>query len=517
MRVATLVLLIVLPAAPACKVYDPLYCDGPDGCTDPARPYCDLEGEYPASEGIARTCIADPFADAGPDGGGGGPDGGGAAGLSCEPGSFLECSDGDTAVYCDDEGTATVPVECGSECNADEQLCYCEPETRTCSGDQLIQCSTDGKVDDIVTCPLGCEEIGARCFDVEPSNDLAGYLDMTADAPEVTLTNGAVIDTDAGTITNGDGSLVDVPDFQISAPSGGVAIRVFAVKSLAMADTTATGSRAVAMVSNGDILVRGHLWAGAGSTSQGNCVGRDVTYANDPKEGPFSGATSGAGGGGFATAGASGGTAAVGKFTAAGSAGGSAIGNSALVPLRGGCAGGDVPDLHEGGVGGGAIQLVSRTLISIEDSSSQAFLDAGGRGGEGQTGGSGGGSGGGILLEAPRVAISSGTAVVANGGGGGAGCSDGEDGQLSGQAAEGGSGCTDQPTLRFGDGGTGGALSAPPSPGDDESHPDTSALVFAGAGGGGIGSIRINVRMPAELSAAGIVSPEPTVGVLGTR
>ena len=62
MRVATLALLIVVSAAPACKVYDPLYCDGPDGCTDPARPYCDLEGEHPASEGVARTCIPDPFA-----------------------------------------------------------------------------------------------------------------------------------------------------------------------------------------------------------------------------------------------------------------------------------------------------------------------------------------------------------------------------------------------------------------------------------------------------------------------
>jgi len=441
----------------------------------------------------------------------------GDGGFSCEPGSFLECSDGDTAVYCDDEGTATVPVACGSECNADEQLCYCEPETRTCSGEQLIQCSTDGKVDEIVTCPLGCEEIGARCFDVEPSNDLAGYLDMTADAPEVTLTNGAIINTDAGTITNGDGSPVDVPDFQISAPLGGVAIRVFAVRSLAIADAAAIGSRAVAIVSDGDILVRGNVRVDAGSTGQGSCVGRDVNYVRDPKEGPFSGATSGAGGGGFATAGASGGAAAVGAFTVVGSAGGSAIGNAALVPLRGGCAGGDVTDLYEGGSGGGAIQLVSRTLISIADSSSQAFLDAGGRGGEGATGGSGGGAGGGILLEAPRVEISSGTAVVANGGGGGAGCADGEDGQLSGQAADGGSGCTDDPTLRFGSGGTGGALSAPPSPGDDASHPDSSGLVFAGAGGGAVGRIRINVRVPAELSAAGIVSPEATVGVLGTR
>ena len=226
MRVASRALLILVCAAPACKVYDPLYCDGPDGCTDPARPYCDLAGEHPASEGIARTCIPDPFAgDAGPGGDGGDDDGGDGdsddGGFSCEPGSFLECSDGDTAVYCDDQGTATVSVECGSECNAAEQTCTCEPETRICSGEQLIQCSAAGKVEDIVTCPLGCEEIGARCFDVEPSNDLAGYLDMTPDAPDVTLTNGAVINTDSGTITNGDGSTVDVPDFATGAPNGG--------------------------------------------------------------------------------------------------------------------------------------------------------------------------------------------------------------------------------------------------------------------------------------------------------
>jgi hypothetical protein len=509
--------LIVVWAAPACKVYDPLYCDSPEGCTDPARPYCDLEGEHPASEGVARTCIPDPSGDAGPGETDGGPGGGGDAGFSCEPGTLLECSDSDTAVYCDDEGTAAVPVECGSECDADEQLCYCEPETRICSGDLLIQCSAGGKVDDIVTCPLGCEEIGARCFDVEPSNGLAGYLDMTPDAPDVILTNGAVINTDAGTITNGDGSLVDVPDFQISAPAGGVAIRVFAVNSLTLTNTTATGSRALAIVSNGDILLRGNVRVESGATTQGSCVGRPAVTVSDPKEGPFSGAFSGAGGGGFATAGASGGTAAVGAFEAEGSAGGSAIGGAALVPLRGGCSGGDVESLHEGGAGGGAIQLVSRTLISVEDSSSQAFLDAGGRGGEGQAGGSGGGSGGGVLLEAPRVVIASGTAIVANGGGGGAGCSDGEDGQLSGQAAEGGTGCTQSPTLRFGDGGSGGALSALPSPGNDQSHPESSALVFAGAGGGAVGRIRINVKRLEELSAAGIVSPEPTVGLLGTR
>lgn len=46
-----------------CKVYDPLYCDEDRRCIDPDRPYCDLRGEFPGSEGVGRTCIADPFGD----------------------------------------------------------------------------------------------------------------------------------------------------------------------------------------------------------------------------------------------------------------------------------------------------------------------------------------------------------------------------------------------------------------------------------------------------------------------
>ncbi len=52
----------------ACLKKDPLYCDENTPCTDPALPFCDLDGEYEASEGIKRTCIPDPFPDGGVDG-----------------------------------------------------------------------------------------------------------------------------------------------------------------------------------------------------------------------------------------------------------------------------------------------------------------------------------------------------------------------------------------------------------------------------------------------------------------
>jgi alpha-tubulin suppressor-like RCC1 family protein len=75
-----------LPLVLSCKAYDPLYCDAEKRCTDPDRPFCDLNGDYPASDGVGHTCIPEPDvvdADAAPgagadggtdDGGGTGPD-----------------------------------------------------------------------------------------------------------------------------------------------------------------------------------------------------------------------------------------------------------------------------------------------------------------------------------------------------------------------------------------------------------------------------------------------------------
>jgi hypothetical protein len=61
--------LLLVPLL-GCKVYDPLYCDEKRPCSNPDRPFCDLHGDYPASEGVGRTCIPEPrsnaAADAGP-------------------------------------------------------------------------------------------------------------------------------------------------------------------------------------------------------------------------------------------------------------------------------------------------------------------------------------------------------------------------------------------------------------------------------------------------------------------
>jgi hypothetical protein len=77
-----LILFFILIPLAACTTVDPLYCDANNACTDPARPFCDLAGEYPASNGVGKTCIPSPD-DAGPDDGDDddGADGDGADGI----------------------------------------------------------------------------------------------------------------------------------------------------------------------------------------------------------------------------------------------------------------------------------------------------------------------------------------------------------------------------------------------------------------------------------------------------
>jgi hypothetical protein len=494
----------------ACKAYDPLYCNLNKPCSDPERPFCDLNGEYEASEGIARTCIPDPGTDedAGTeDSGTGSPD----AGL-CAPGEFIQCTDVNIAVYCNENGSELVTLECDSECDPDNQGCFCGPETSSCSNNQTIHCRGDGSVEEIESCPLGCNDTGERCVDVNPSNGLAGYLDMTDSAPIVVLSSGAIIDTDAGTIENGDGTMIDVPAFQLSAPPGGVTVRVFAVKSLTIADALITGERALAIVSDGDILIGGHVRILAGASDEGTCVGGAVAVDGCDF---LCAAVSGAGGGGFGGSGGPGGDATAREHSAVGGAAGAIAGNASLIPLLGGCAGGG-NEQFEGGSAGGALQLVSRTLIQLQDGPGQAHLNAGGRGGNPAFGANfGGGSGGGILLEAPRVVLSSGTSMVANGGGGASYCpGNAEDGSLSGTPAQGGGvGCDD---FEYGPGGKGGARLFAATAGVSVSH-NVPGAAWAGGGGGGVGRVRVNVPVEGDFVGSTGVSPSPSVGSLATR
>ena len=140
------------------------------------------------------------------------------------------------------------------------------------------------------------------------------------------------------------------------------------------------------------------------------------------------------------------------------------------------------------GVGGGAIQLVSRVGITV-----RGFIraDGGGAGGDRylQTNGfvlGGGGAGGAILLEAPEVTLASGAVLSVVGGDGIEAC---------GQA---GVTCTAR--------GLGATSTRPASAGVTANcDPSGSMPTAAGSGGGGLGRIRVNTATGAYSKASDVL------------
>jgi hypothetical protein len=214
-------------------------------------------------------------------------------------------------------------------------------------------------------------------------------------------------------------------------------------------------------------------------------------------EGSMGSYGTGAGGASYCGLGGAGGQA-----TAASGGPGKTYGSPTLIPLMGGSAGG-VGDLFSG-AGGGAIQLVAGTSISV---GAPGIISAGGGGGydgsgAGDYAASAGGSGGALLLEAPAVTVEG--LLEANGGGGGGGldgpsiASDATPASIAaaggapGTTGVGGAGSAGT-TVNGGD----GAVGDPPTgPGD----------TAPGAGGGGAGYIRINTSS-ASATLSGTLSP----------
>jgi len=103
----------------------------------------------------------------------------------------------------------------------------CEPDTSTCADGTAIVCGAAGTVARVEECALGCDAAGTRCIQVVPSNDLGELLAMSIDAPVVALADGATIDTDAGEIRDGDGTVIVASGVDVAAPANGVGVRVF--------------------------------------------------------------------------------------------------------------------------------------------------------------------------------------------------------------------------------------------------------------------------------------------------
>lgn len=113
-----------------CAKKDPLYCDPEVPCEDPALPFRDMAGEHPASEGVANTCIPDPFAAA---------DG--------------AVPDGPVA----DAGTDAQALECTAAGECDDSL-FCNG-LESCGGNGQCQAGTPPDIDVQVACTVAaCSE-----------------------------------------------------------------------------------------------------------------------------------------------------------------------------------------------------------------------------------------------------------------------------------------------------------------------------------------------------------------------
>lgn len=222
--------------------------------------------------------------------------------------------------------------------------------------------------------------------------------------------------------------------------------------------------------------------------------------------GPTSGA-GGGGGGGYGHNGGPGGNGGGGSSSRGGAQGGN-FGDDWLVPLAGGCAGGDsgVGTIAQvpGGGGGGAIQISASADFIVDSIGAISAAGGGGRGGLVRGGGGGGGSGGSILLEGGHMTIAPRAAIVANGGGAGGGGAtntglggsggDGADGHaLDASPASGGPGSS-----RGGDGSSGGA-------GTQNAQMGGAGSMMGGGGGGGGGVGRYRIRSATGCTITGAV------------
>lgn len=495
--------LLVVTLGAACTKPNPQSClDGT--CTDPAFPFCDLDG---ALAGEDQTCIA----------------------VACTADEFVACR-GDRAITCNSTGTDYDLVQCPRGCDEGTGCRVCEPNETVCENGKVQTCDATGAVVASESCTLGCFEDQPRCREIEPSNGLAPFMSMAATGPDVVLENATIL-VPSGEITSSSGQVIIASQI-VPAPPGGVRIQVFPVRSLTIVGSLQIrGSQAddvpaVAFLVHGDVRVDGSIQLNGsdsgdfsvtsppGSIISGPCVGAVGTF--DANGQPAWGA--GGGGGGGATQGGAGGS----NWKWPGSSGGTAFPNPDLQPLRGGCRGGghsSQPPSH----GGGAIQITSRSSIRLGPNTT--ILANGGFGfvGESPAGEipgfeampKGGGSGGGILLEAPNVMFEAGVMITANGGGGASG--DGAPGSPTTSALPSSGGtCSASPSICT-NGGDGGSSAGP---GRTAASIATTGLqeVYTGAGGGSVGHIRINTRDGSYTKANDTQeSPPPSTAAIGTR
>lgn len=408
---------------------------------------------------------------------------------------------------CDGDGGCRGVGPLPSECPARE--CFVR-DAGACTPSDLCGFTAvpNGTPCSIGTCSGG-QCVSTPVFTFPPSNfteaDLPASLGkVTINCEFVTLNTGLA---DGGfTWTDCDGT-VRVPAHRVVANGNTPALLLY-MDSLtigAAGHLRARGPRPLIVAVKNDALIDGAIDVDGfiGTTlSRGAGANHADCAAGFGKHGGLAGSPLTAGGGGGGSFGSVGGRGHFGEGggSSLGGDAGATFGNSTLVPLLGGCNGGNGGAASEtnqglGGRGGGALQLTVGGILRIEGD-----VSANGGGGQGgrsdlRTGGGGGGSGGAILLEAQRLVSTLYGNVTANGGGGGEGS-----GYSAGVAYHGDRGNNGAVSL---DGAAGGASAACGGNGGqgaarndavagNGAGPHCGTNMPGGGGGGGMG--RIHVR-----------------------
>jgi len=342
--------------------------------------------------------------------------------------------------------------------------------------DSAVDSPIDGRPDALTDVCFGTMTFAQVCF-------------TPSDAPVVTLP--ATLDTSDNAMCA-----------RILTPSTGPSICVIIGQTITVptSGTNVTGSRPLMLASSGSITISGELDVGSEGGRSGPGANLLTPACGTPTAG---GSSSGEGGGG----GAGGSLGTAGAIGAAGREGGGAGGVAAglispIVGLRGGCPGSTggrgensaANDVGTGGAGGGGVYVVAGSTITIA-----AAINASGEGGQAangnKSGGGGGGSGGMIVLEAVgTITIGSGGEVFANGGGGG-------EGTVTGAGTDGGesnayndAGNAGSASQGGGDGGA-GAFQATAAGTGNLAPGGSGTKAGGGAGGGGVGAVRIKATL----------------------
>lgn len=338
----------------------------------------------------------------------------------------------------------------------------------------------------------------ARC-----AFDFVNVCDKTA-APERKFTANTTLDTsNAATCT-----------YVLPQSGGGPELCVIHAAAISISSNVtvhATGSRPLALISNGNFVINGILSAGSRAAEGGTAevLGAGAMSGTCPSfaQAPLSG-TDGGGGGAGGTFGGSGGNGGRGNNDTR-QAGSAPQPLATPTFLRGGCrgqSGGDGTVAATGGAGGppgGALLLAAHGDVRIALNARVAAGGGGGRGGIALAGAGGAGSGGMIVIEATKLANSG--AIRAQGGGGGEGS------QSSGAPTNGSPGADSTDDSMRADGaqaqfsGGGGHGSSGASRNGEAAKPGSLA---SGGGGGGGGAGYVLVR--GETSIEGVIAPPPS-------